>query len=59
MAVETREAEFLRVTQIDPRSGEFGLDVRLYSEASPDHVVDEDFVMSGQNFAVVLDARRP
>lgn len=37
----------------------FGLDARSYSEASPDHAVNEDFVLVGQNFAVVLDGASP
>ncbi|GGU40767.1 protein phosphatase 2C domain-containing protein [Nocardioides albus] len=37
----------------------FGLDARSYSEASPDHAVNEDFVLIGQNFAVVLDGASP
>lgn len=36
-----------------------GLDARSYSEASPDHPVNEDFVLVGQNFAVVLDGASP
>lgn len=47
------------MTNTDTSPDAFGLDARSYSEASPDHPVNEDFVLVGQNFAVVLDGASP
>ncbi|MEU0314762.1 protein phosphatase 2C domain-containing protein [Nocardioides sp. NPDC006273] len=47
------------MTSTDTTADAFGLDARSYSEASPDHPVNEDFVLVGQNFAVVLDGASP
>lgn len=47
------------MTNTDATADAFGLDARSYSEASPDHPVNEDFVLVGQNFAVVLDGASP
>lgn len=42
-----------------PRASAFGIQVEYYSETSPEHEDNEDFVLAGPDFVVVLDGASP